>query len=260
MLDCRATDGPPPAARDHRGVSGHGSRARARIPAQPGRARDRPERDMVSTDDRDAGHGHHLRADVGRAGQGAAVARARHAIPRDSRHALPCHGRGVAPLRRGLASGADGAAVQPRGCAAAGSARVAAGSRSYLQRHLHGAAAAADARGGDHCRCARGIRPRLSPGRTWPYRRRRLDPRRVREAAVVLPHHDRLPGDLHPGAVRRARARGLRTHVAQPRHRCARVVRRDAPAGSRDDQADVAADLEVLRHGVRHRIRHRRLV
>ena len=38
------------------------------------------------------------------------------------------------------------------------------------------------------------------------------------------------------------------------------VVRGDVAAGTRDHQTDLAADLEVFRHGVRHRIRHRRLV
>ena len=47
----------------------------------------------------------------------------------------------------------------------------------------------------------------------------------VRKAALVLPDHDWVPGDLHPCAVRRARARGLRPHVAQPRYRGDHLVR-----------------------------------
>ena len=97
----------------------HGPRDRACIPAEPDRARDRAERDVVSADDRHAGHRHRLHPDVGGACQDAAVARARHTVSRDSGHSLHRDGRGVAALRLRLDSCADGASVQPCGRAAA---------------------------------------------------------------------------------------------------------------------------------------------
>ena len=167
----------------------------------------------------------------------------------------------LAALRLGVDSRADGAADEPSRAGLPGLLRLAARHRDrvhgtvFAEQPLLQVLVAAFLVGAWSALIAR-----PSPGRARPHRRRRLDAGRLREAALVLPDHDRLPGDLHSGAVRLPRPGDLRPHDAEPGHRVGHLVSGDAAARAADHQAQLAADLEVLRDRLHGRIRHRRVV
>ena len=206
----RADSGTDPSGRSGLRLSHRGPRARRRVSHQPGRAVDRAKRHLVSQDDRHIRHGHHLRPDVGGTRQDALRAPPRGPVPRDHRRAVRRDGRRLAPVRLGLDSRAHGSSADDRQLRDPGRRRVAERNRRHLCVGADRTAAPADPRRGNGRRRGRGQSRCASSHGPGADALQRGDPRRVHEAALVLPDHDRLPRDPDPLAVR-ARGPGRST-------------------------------------------------
>ena len=177
---------------------------------------DRSNRHMVSADRGDPRHGDYLRSDVGSSGQDPPHPHAFRPVSPPRRRPVRADGRRLVDLRVGLDSGPDGVATEPARPGAARLHGVAPRSLENVRDGVHRATLAAGLGRRGPRRRTGWIDSGLASDRASAHPRCRLDPARLRKDSLVLPHHDRLPGDPDPCAVRSLRAAALRPHVSQP--------------------------------------------